>query len=308
MLNRRTFMKSTVSSGAALLLATDLASAAKTQITIPPNFSIRIMATNWGFEGTYDQFCQRVKQAGYDGVEVVWPGEEPRRAELFAALKAAQLEYAFLVGVWGTPEYAAHFRNFEKTLRDAAGTKPLYINCHAGHDYYSFEQNKTFIDLTTRVNQETRVPVYNETHRGRILYSAPVAKNFLEKIPDLRLTLDISHWCAVHESLLADQAATIDQALKRTDHIHARIGHPEGPQVSDPRAPEWKPALEAHLAWWDKVLNFKITAGSTMLTFLTEFGPMDYMPALPYTRQPIANQWEINVHMLQLLRERYGKK
>jgi hypothetical protein len=45
--------------------------------------------------------------------------------------------------------------------------------------------------------------------------------------------------------------------------------------------------------------------GKTM-TFLTEFGPVDYMPALPYTRQPLANQWEINKHMMNTLRKRYA--
>ena len=308
-LDRRTFIKSSVTSGAALLLASEsMATSKKNQIMLPANFSIKIMATNWGFDGSSDQFCAKVKQAGYNGIEVGWPAEEVRRTELFTALKANRLEYAFLLGIWGVPDYAVHFKNFEKNLRDAAATKPIYINCHAGHDYYSFDQNKSFIDLTTRVSQESHVPIYNETHRGRILYSAPVAKTFLEKIPELRLTLDISHWCAVHESLLGDQQATIDMSLKRTDHIHARIGHPEGPQVNDPRAPEWKEALEAHLSWWDKVLNYKIAAGSTLLTFLTEFGPLDYMPSLPYTRQPVANQWEINVYILQFVRARYPGK
>jgi len=30
------------------------------------------------------------------------------------------------------------------------------------------------------------------------------------------------------------------------------------------------------------------------------------MPTLPYTQQPLANQWEINVHMMKLLRKRYA--
>jgi hypothetical protein len=30
------------------------------------------------------------------------------------------------------------------------------------------------------------------------------------------------------------------------------------------------------------------------------------MPTLPYTRQPLADQWGINVHMMQLLRKRYS--
>jgi len=42
------------------------------------------------------------------------------------------------------------------------------------------------------------------------------------------------------------------------------------------------------------------------MTFLTEFGPPDYMPTMAYTRQPLANQWEINVYMMQLLRKRYS--
>ncbi len=305
-LDRRTFIKSTVTSSAALLLTSETFPAStKKQVKVPVNFAIKIMATNWGFDGTSEQFCAKAKQAGYDGIEVGWPADEAKRKELFDAIKAHQLEYAFLLGIWDSNEYATHFARFEKILFEAVATKPLYVNCHSGRDYFSFDQNKAFIDLSTRLHQETNVPIYHETHRSRILYSAPVAKTFIEKIPDLRLTLDISHWCAVHESLLADQPTTIDMALRRTDHVHARIGHPEGPQVNDPRAPEWSKALEAHLAWWDKVVGYKISNGSPFLTFLTEFGPPDYMPALPYTRVPVANQWDINLFMLSLLRKRY---
>jgi len=94
-------------------------------------------------------------------------------------------------------------------------------------------------------------------------------------------------------------------ALGRADHIHARVGHPEGPQVNDPRAPEWDDAVKAHLGWWDAVAGRKKSEGK-MLTILTEFGPPHYLPALPYTQQPVASQWEINVHMLEILRKRYA--
>ena len=129
--------------------------------------------------------------------------------------------------------------------------------------------------------------------------------NIWRSYPSLRLTLDISHWCNVHESLLDDQQDTIALALSRTGHIHARVGHPEGPQVSDPRAPEWQKAVQAHFAWWDKVVENKRREGRRM-TMLTEFGPIDYMPSLPYTRQPVANQWEINKYMLDTLKARYS--
>jgi sugar phosphate isomerase/epimerase len=302
---RRKFIQSSVTSGAALWLGRESATATmKKRISIPPDFSIRVMATNWGFTGSLDEFCANVKKAGYDGIEVVFPHDESGQKALLETVRAHGLLYAFLVGT-GESDYSIHLKNFEKTVRGAVATNPFYINCHAGRDHFSMAQNKAFIDLTTQLNRESKVPVYHETHRSRILYSAPVARDFISKIPDLRLTLDISHWCAVHESLLADQAETIDLALRRTDHIHARIGHPEGPQVNDPRAPEWSSAVEAHLAWWDKVVAYKAAAGASFMTFLTEFGPVDYMPAMPYTRQPLANQWEINLYMLDLLRKRY---
>lgn len=267
-------------------------------------FSMLVFATNWGFTGSTEEYCARVKQDGYDGIETWYPADASEREKLVTALSKHGLKVGFLVG-GSDSDYQKHIVQFQTNLSAAAALKPVYINCHSGRDFFSFEQNKNFIDFSTKVSHEHNVPVYHETHRSRILYSAPVARTFIEKIPALRLTLDISHWCNVHESYLADQAETVKLALSRTDHIHARIGHPEGPQVNDPRAPEWSDALKAHFAWWDTVVELKKKEGKP-ITFLTEFGPVDYMPALPYTRQPVANQWEINVHMMQVLRKRYA--
>ena len=122
--------------------------------------------------------------------------------------------------------------------------------------------------------------------------------------PELKLTFDLSHWCSVSESYLEDQEETVNLAIERAAHIHARIGHPEGPQVNDPRVPEWETAVDTHFGWWDKIVERKKREG-VRITFLTEFGPPDYMPTLPGTRQPLANQWEINVYMMRLIRERY---
>jgi hypothetical protein len=181
----------------------------------------------------------------------------------------------------------------------------LYINCHSGRDFFSMEDNGKFIDYTTKVAKETGLLICHESHRSRILFAAHVAKQYIQKYSDLRLTLDISHWCNVHESLLHDQEETVQLALSRTDHVHARVGHTEGPQVNDPRAPEWADTLKRHLEWWDAIVQMKIKNGSNRLTILTEFGPPHYLPALPYTQQPVADQWGINEYMMQLLRKRY---
>ena len=268
-------------------------------------FELLIFATNWGFNGSWDEFCSRIKKDGYDGAEAWYPAEENVRNEFLAAFEKHKLKFGFLVG-GSDNDYQKHLQQFKTMLEGAASLKPVYINCHSGRDHFSFDQNKAFIDFTAQVNAKTKVPVYHETHRGRILYSAPISRQFMEKQASLRLTLDISHWCNVHESLLTDQLETVRLALSRTDHIHTRVGHAEGPQVNDPRAPEWKDAVNAHFAWWDQIVEQKRREGK-LLTMLTEFGPVDYLPALPYTRQPVADQWEINKHMLDTLRTRYAK-
>lgn len=307
--NRRNFIRTSATASAALLMSSleAFSNADKSLESKNNKYELKIMATNWGFDGSMEQFCAKAKKEGYDGAEFWWPNEKKAQDELFAALKNQDLEVGFLCG--GSQTNPKEHLDFYQKMVDAAARqhiqRPLYINNHSGRDHFTFEQNLKFIEHTTALTKETGIPILHETHRGRMLFAAHIARQFIERCPDLRVTLDISHWCNVHESLLSDQKETVALALERTDHIHARIGHPEGPQVNDPRAPEWEAAVKQHFEWWDKVVERKREKGERM-TFLTEFGPADYMPTLPYTRQPLGDQWAINVYMMNLLRKRYS--
>jgi sugar phosphate isomerase/epimerase len=304
MLSRRNFLSLTAMTGAGVVF-NSLEAFAKPlgNVKEKAGYSMLIFATNWGYTGDWESFAAKIKQLGYDGAELWYPSDAGERKDVFSAFQKHELKIGFLIGS-GDKSFEKHLDQFRSGLEEAASQKPVYINCHSGRDHFSFDQNTKFVELTTRVSKSSGVPVYHETHRSRILYAAPVARQFIERLPDLRITFDVSHWCNVHESLLQDQQETVAKTLERVDHIHARIGHPEGPQVNDPRAPEWKDAVEAHFAWWDTVVARKKKEGR-LVTFLTEFGPADYMPSLPYTRQPVADQWAINKHMLDTLRTRY---
>ena len=306
-LNRRKFISTTAAMGGAMIAPFSSQNSNKPAFTVPEDFTLKIMATNWGFPGTVDEFCAKAKKEGYDGIEMWWPTNREQQDTLFNAIQKHNLEIGFLCGA-GDSNFQDHLRQFRSQI-DAVTSqqiqRPLYINCHSGRDFFSFDQNREFISYTIEASKKSGIPISHETHRSRILFAAPIARHFAETIQGLRVTLDISHWCNVHESLLHDQEATVDMILQRVDHIHARVGHPEGPQVNDPRAPEWDAAVKQHIAWWDKVVAIRIKQGIKKLSFLTEFGPPDYLPALPYTRQPVANQWDINVYMMNLLRKRY---
>lgn len=305
---RRNFIKTaTAATAASLLPLADVIPASARTVRAAEGYELLFMATNWGFAGSVDEFCAAAKKEGYDGIEVWWPKDAKSQDQLFTALSKYGLQVGFMCS-GAQRDAREHLDVFKANLMVAAGNtrqKPIYVNCHSGKDYFSFSENGLFIEHTDKLSQDTGVPIYHETHRGRMLYAATIAREFILKYPKLRLTLDISHWCAVHESLLADQQETVALALERADHIHSRVGHQEGPQVNDPRAPEWKAAVEAHLSWWDKIIERKKRKGERM-TILTEFGPPNYLPTIPYTMQPVANQWNINVYMMNLLRKRYA--
>lgn len=265
---------------------------------------IKFYAPVWGNSLPFNLFCHNVKEAGYDGIEMDLPMDEEDKEDILITLKKFNLE--LIAQYWQShePNIEEHLANFEKYIKNLIAANPVFINSQTGKDYFTFEENRRLLNLAKKLSDESGVPILHETHRGKCFFAAHVTQAYLMELPDLRLTLDISHWCNVHESLLGDQSEAVKLAILHTDHIHSRVGHQQGPQTNDPRAPEWKEALDAHLGWWDCVVAERRSKGKH-LTITTEFGPQTYMPAMPYTQLPLGNQWEINVHMMNLLRSRY---
>ena len=254
-----------------------------------------------------ETFLEKVKKAGYDGVEMSLPlSGDPLRAQILNGIKNQGLELIAQHYETASPDPDLHFSEYCSRLESLVSAKPLLVNTQTGKDWFPFEINQNLIAAAQLIAQRSGVKIVHETHRGKFSFNARTTAEFLKANPGLRIAADFSHWCVVSESLLEDQVEALSLAVSRTDHIHSRVGYPEGPQVSDPRAPEWRQALEAHLAWWDQIVQHHREKGSRVLTITTEFGPLPYMPALPFTAMPVSSQWDINLHMMRLLRERYA--
>ncbi len=261
----------------------------------------------WGSSDLrWEVFAAKVKEAGYDGVEMSLPLDEREQELILGLLEEYDLKWIAQHYETNDPEPAAHLKNYERYLYNLASAEPMFINAQSGKDFFSFAENKAILERSAAIAKETGVRIIHETHRGRFSFSTTATLAFLEALPDLRLTADFSHWCNVAESFLQDQPVAMRAAVARTDHIHARIGFPQGPQVNDPRAPEWQEAMDHHLAWWDAVVREHRRRKSDSLTITPEFGPAPYMPVMPYSREPLSNQWEVNLYMKDLLRARYS--
>lgn len=267
---------------------------------------ILFFQTNWGNTQPWDAFCEHAKASGFDGIDVWLPGEPAQQEALRAALQAHGLQLNLMHGTDNSLPFEESLARYKARLYELCAWKPVLINSQTGSDFFSKEQNAAFIRAADAISAETGVPVYHETHRSRFSYSLPVTLDYLEAIPEMRLTADLSHWMVVHESLLEGRNELLAPVIARTNHIHARVGHPEGPQVNDPRAPEWKRALERHLDLWEQIIRKCWDETGRPMTVTSEFGPPYYMPALPYTQVPVSDQWEANVYMMKAIKERLG--
>lgn len=267
---------------------------------------ILFFQTNWGNKLSWDAFCERAKASGFDGIDIWLPSDTESQQQLKAALRKHDLKLNLMHGTDNSLLFEESLDAYKKKLYVLASWKPVLINSQTGSDFLTMEQNAAFIKAANAIGRETGIPVYHETHRGRFSYTLPLTLEYLEGISDLRLTGDFSHWMVVHESLLEGREALFSGVISRTDHIHARVGHAEGPQVNDPKAPEWNRAVKRHLDIWEQVIKKFWDENERPMTVTSEFGPPHYMPALPYTQLPVSDQWEANVYMMNIIKQRLG--
>jgi sugar phosphate isomerase/epimerase len=273
---------------------------------------LKFFCPRWGNEHvSWDDFLFAIKKANYDGVEYGIPNDTSSQELEHVWEKIEKYGLDVIPQHYGTydADFSKHYDSFAAWFELVKPFKALKIDSQTGKDFFTFEQNKKLIDLTVDYTKSTGVEVYHETHRNKFAFAAHITRDYLLRIPYLKLTLDASHWVNVAESFLEDQEEAMELAISRTEHIHARVGYPEGPQVPDPRVPEWQFAVDKHLAWWDRIISRKRVEGvDTVVTITPEFGPYPYMVPLPFTQQPITNQWEVNKYMMDLLRARYQDK
>jgi hypothetical protein len=258
----------------------------------------------WGMDDcpTLEAKFQKIKAGGFDGVELDVPLDVETCQRARQSLD--ELGLAVVAQQWRTSgrTVAEHTASFEQQYERALLLKPLYLNSHTGCDHFTLKENLAIFDHATALADKHGVEVYHETHRSRALFCLPAAMELLDARPKLKLVADFSHWCCVHETLLADQPERVERAMKNAHAIHGRIGFPEGPQIPDPRDSIWQPTMEVFLSWWKRIAELRRAEGCAMLPITPEFGPAPYMTVLPHTHKPISDLWEVNCFMRDWLK------
>jgi sugar phosphate isomerase/epimerase len=159
---------------------------------------------------------ERIAKAGYSGIESPLPSLE--QEDWFRRLlDSYQLE--FIAQVLTKDE---HSESFALQARRAAEFQPLMIVSHSANDSMAYEDQLSFFRKAVVVEEEIKLPVAHETHRGRAMFTPWNTAKLLKDVDGLKITADFSHWCCVCESLLDAEDNHMTTAIERAIHIHRR--------------------------------------------------------------------------------------
>lgn len=262
---------------------------------------IKYFCSVWGYINSPDEYDEKLawlKAAGYDGVEGGPPEVNPQTWRDLLA-KHGLLYLGMIFPFTG--------EEFGQQLEAIMPYQPVMLCVHSGRDRMTFDDGCRFVEAALRHERDAGIPVAHELHRGRMFCNPWQTVSYIEKFPELRFCADFSHFVTVCESLLDDHVGDLlEPIIERSIHIHGRVGHEEGPQVPDPRAPEWRRHVEAHMRWWDRIRDARLADGTAMLPFDPEFGGDPYLPRLPYTGTPMVDLWDVRLWIVEEMRKRWS--
>ena len=273
---------------------------------------LKLYKTLWGHKGTISEAISAAQQNSFDGLEAVPPAVD-QQAAWRAQLDDTNLDFIAEVPTTGdyVPRREATVSEHLKSLRDglisAQFLQAQLVNCVGGCDAWSLEQSVDFFGQAIDMATQFEAPIAFETHRSRSLFTPWTTREILLQLPAMRLTCDFSHWCVVLERLPDSEPEAMELCFERALHIHARVGYAQGPQVSDPRAPEFKQELQAHETWWQSIWQSRTHCGEDVTTLTPEWGPDGYGHCLPHTQIPVADLSEINAWMARRQRIQFKK-
>ncbi len=272
-----------------------------------------LFKTLWGHDGSLLEAIDQAAAAGFDGIEGPVPEDEETRAEVQDYLAANDQELIAEVCTGGSyvPSPHAtvqeHLDDLRRGVEHSLHMNHRFINTMCGLDAWPMPVQVQYFEQLLAIEQEFHTNITVETHRSRSTFNPWRTRELATILPRLKLNLDFSHWCCISERLVMNDDPELlaffgDQAW----HMHGRVGYDQGPQVPDPRAPEYAAAVDAHCSWWRTVWTHQYQRGFRTFTMTPEFGPDGYLHLEPYTQKPVADLWEVNQWMGQRLREEFA--
>jgi sugar phosphate isomerase/epimerase len=199
----------------------------------------------------------------------------------FAAVDLIQRS-GLMVGV-GFPAYAGI--DSRPIVEGSCERGVSFLNAQVHDAYTPDDEAVARIEALYEMCDAAGVPLFIETHRGRVTQDLLRTVDYARRVPRMQFTLDASHYVVAGEVNFPDQDATfnrlLDEIVARSGCIHARVSN--GEQVQVDIGDGSSPLVQPYIRWWTEAYQQWQTRGGPgdIFPFVCELGPHPYSMKSP---------------------------
>ena len=253
-----------------------------------------------GPEWSLAEKCRRVREAGFEAIEC-WLNDENER-EIADALQAEGLRLAL-------GHHPFSVEDTRKTVERAKRLGADHIFAQPADAFIPEDEAVALVRDGHAVASDAGVPYFMETHRNCCTETLAQTYRLLERLPDIRITADLSHFFVIGEFYGWESERLPERlgpVLERVSSFHGRISNGEQIQVDvgdgSGRLPQvyveiWAQGMRAWL---------RDARPGDVLPFASEMGPPAYAIVDPSGRE-ISDRWAQSLVMRRLAEQAWEK-
>jgi hypothetical protein len=255
-----------------------------------------------GLEWPLETQLRMIHEAGYDGVGLRFIDPDyVRTATRFLRDHGMS---------WQAQCYPKTVADLEPVLALVAEHGADHVNLQPDVRPYDVDECIPLLEGWIEMAAKAGVPLHVETHRNRMTTDLFFTLHLLDKIPDMRLTADLSHYLVGREfewPISDENHALVHRILDNAWALHGRVASREQVQIqiSFPQHREW---LELFMAWWEYGFRSwrRRASPDATLTFLCELGPREYAMTGPDGCE-LSDRWEEALTLQRMVRELWAR-
>ena len=241
-----------------------------------------------GVKLPYDQVCEMVAGAGFDGMAIDLGASDVATAHQVRPHMERNNLTPLIVAFPKTIE------SLEDTLRMAKDFGAPFVDVIGQVMPIALDDMvpviETWMEMSDRIGQ----PIQFETHRNCITNDLYTTLQLIERIPDMRICADLSHYVVDREfwfPLSEHDLGLISRILERSDSFQGRVASRQQIQLQldFPQNQKW---VELFKGWWrEGMSSWRDRNAEGGCIFVCELGPPEYAMTGPDGKE-MSNRWE----------------
>ncbi|SFR33296.1 sugar phosphate isomerase/epimerase family protein [Litoreibacter janthinus] len=241
-----------------------------------------------GVKLPYDQVCEMVASAGFDGMAIDLGASDVAVAHAVRPHMERNNLTPLIVAFPKTIE------SLEDTLKMAKDFGAPFVDVIGQVMPIALDDMVPVIETWMEMSDKVGMPIQFETHRNCITNDLYTMLQLLDRIPDMRVCADLSHYVVDREfwyPIPEADLALISRVLERSDSFQGRVASRQQIQLplSFPQHQKW---VELFKGWWrEGMASWRDRNADGDCIFLCELGPPEYAMTGPDGKE-MSNRWE----------------